>query len=128
MDEFIRLTTTEGIEAGGMKAASLQEEDGEHEFLVANVGGEYFIADGRCPHMGGFLPEGTLEGTVVTCPRHHSQFDLRDGRNLRWTDWEGLQLSVGKLLRHPRPLRVYEVQVEGTDILVGPQKAPPASE
>jgi len=93
--------------------------------LVANVGGQYYISDGRCPHMGGHLPEGTLEDTVITCPRHHSRFDLKDGRCLRWTDWDGAALTVGKLLRHPRSLRTYEVKVEGADVLVGPQKAPP---
>jgi 3-phenylpropionate/trans-cinnamate dioxygenase ferredoxin component len=124
LEDFIHLTTTEGIESGGLKAAELDE----HEFLVANVGAEYFIGDGRCPHMGGFLPDGTLDGTVITCPRHHSQFDLRDGRNLRWTDWEGIKSDVGKLLRHPRPLRMYEVKIDGTDVFVGPQKAPPVQE
>ena len=123
MEDFIRLTTTDGIDAGGMKSASL---DG-HEWLVANVGGEYYIADAHCPHMGGHLPDGVLEGTILTCPRHHSQFDLRDGRVIRWTDWEGAQLGIGKLLRHPRPLRTYAVTIEGHDILVGPEKAPPAA-
>lgn len=124
MEDFIHLTTTEGIESGGLRAAQLEE----HEFVVANVGGEYFIGDGRCPHMGGFLPDGKLEGTVITCPRHHSQFDLRDGRNLQWTDWDWAKLTVGKLLRHPRPLRMYEVKVDGTDVFVGPQKTPPVQE
>ena len=124
MEEFIRLTTTEGIEAGGLKAASL---DG-HELLVANVDGQYYIADGRCPHMGGHLPDGALEGTVLTCPRHHSQFDLRDGHVVRWTDWQGATLGVAKLLRHPRALRTYTVSVEGNDIMIGPEKAPPAQE
>jgi 3-phenylpropionate/trans-cinnamate dioxygenase ferredoxin component len=122
MEEFMRLTTTEGVEGGGIKAASLEE----HELLVANVAGEYYIADGRCPHMGGHLPDGTLEGTVLTCPRHHSQFDLKDGHVVRWTDWEGAQLSIGKLLRHPRPLRTYAVAIQGTDVMIGPEKAPPA--
>jgi 3-phenylpropionate/trans-cinnamate dioxygenase ferredoxin subunit len=122
VEEFIRLTTTEGIETGGIKGASL---DG-HEMLVARAGDEYFVADARCPHMGGHLVDGTLEGTVLTCPRHHSQFDLADGRVVRWTDWEGATLEIGKLLRHPRPLRTYAVAIEGTDILVGPEKAPPA--
>ncbi|MBE3076371.1 MAG: AAA family ATPase, partial [Actinobacteria bacterium] len=51
-------------ESGGMKAASIDE----HEMLVAHVGDEYFISDARCPHMGGHLPDGKLEGTVLTCP------------------------------------------------------------
>jgi 3-phenylpropionate/trans-cinnamate dioxygenase ferredoxin component len=123
MDGFISLTTIEGIESGGMKVASLDD----HDMLVAHVGEEYFVADARCPHLGGHLVEGVLEGTIVTCPRHHSQFDLRDGRAVRWTDWQGATLSVGKLLRHPRPLRTYAVKVEGDVVLVGPEKAPPVA-
>ncbi len=123
MDEYIQLTTTEGIETGGLKAASVDD----HEMLVANIDGEYFITDGRCPHMGGHLPNGTLEGSILTCPRHHSQFDLRDGHVVRWTDWEGAQLTIGKLLRHPRPLRTFAVKVEGENIMVGPEKAPPSA-
>ena len=123
MDDHTALTTTQGIETGGMKAASI---DGP-ELLVAHVGDEYFITDARCPHMGGHLAEGTLEGTVLTCPRHHSQFDLRDGRVLRWTDWEGITLDVGKLLRHPRPLRTYSVKIEGDAVFVGPENAPPVT-
>ena len=123
MEDFIRLTSIEGLETGGLKAASL---DG-HSLLVARAGDEYFISDGACPHMGGHLADGSLQGTVVTCPRHHSQFDLRDGHVVQWTDWEGSKLSIGKLLRHPRPLRTYAVKVDGNDILVGPEKAPPVS-
>lgn len=122
MGEFIKLTTVASLADGGMKVASL---DG-HEMLVAHAGEEYFVADARCPHLGGHLAEGILEGTIVTCPRHHSQFDLRDGRVVRWTDWQGATLGVAKLLRHPRPLRTYAVKVEGDDLLVGPEKAPPA--
>lgn len=96
--------------------------------LVARVEDEYFVTDARCPHLGGHLDEGTLEGSIVTCPRHHSRFDLRDGRVVRWTDWEGAVLSVGKLLRHPRPLRTYAVRVEDGSIMVGPEKAPPTTD
>jgi len=120
MDDFIKLTTAADLQDGGMKGVMIED----HELLVAKVGGEYFIADAHCPHMGGHLPDGRLDGTILTCPRHHSRFDLRDGTVIRWTDWEGAQLSIGKLLRHPRPLRTYEVKVEGDDIFVGPQKAP----
>lgn len=40
------------------------------------------VAD-RCPHAGATLSEGELEGTVLTCPRHGSQFDVTDGSRVR---------------------------------------------
>ena len=118
----MELIGTDAIEDGQMTAVEL---DG-HELLVARVGDSYYVADARCPHMGGHLAEGTLEGTVITCPRHHSQFDLADGSVVRWTDWTGAVRSMGQLLRHPRALRVFEVTVEDGKVMVGPQKPPAA--
>jgi len=118
VDDFIELTSTEGLEPGTMRQVDLEG----HEFLVAHVGDEYFITDARCPHLNGHLARGVLEGSVVTCPLHHSQYDLRDGSVLRWTDWTGMALSVAKLGRHPRPVRAYESKVVDGKIWVGPQK------
>ena len=49
-----------------------------------------FRAEGRlcaiqdaCPHAGASLGDGELESTVVTCPAHGSQFDVRDGTRVR---------------------------------------------
>jgi 3-phenylpropionate/trans-cinnamate dioxygenase ferredoxin subunit len=118
--DFMQLTTTNDFAAGTMRQVDL---DG-HEFLVARVGDEYFVTDARCPHLHGHLARGVLEGSVVTCPVHHSQFDLSDGRVLRWTDWKGATLSVAELVRHPRSLRAYESKVEDASVWVGPQKPP----
>jgi 3-phenylpropionate/trans-cinnamate dioxygenase ferredoxin component len=122
MSDFIELTDTEGLEPGMMRRVALES----HEFLVARVGDEYYVTDGRCAHLGGDLSRGVLNGTVVTCPLHHSQYDLTDGRVLRWTDWSGVVLSVAELLRHPRPIRAYDSKVEDGKVLVGPQKPCPA--
>ena len=120
MSGFIALVAAADVPVGTMKAVEL---DG-HTLLVANAGGEFFVADGRCPHLGGHLDRGVLEGSVVTCPLHHSQFDLADGHVVRWTDWKGAALTIAELSRHPRPLRVYEsTVVEGT-VMVGAEKAP----
>jgi 3-phenylpropionate/trans-cinnamate dioxygenase ferredoxin subunit len=97
----------------------------DHSLLIANIGGTYYAADAFCPHLHGHLWEGTLEGTVLTCPRHGSQFDLTDGRNLRWTKYTGTVQSMAEFTRHPRPLRVYECVVEDGKVLIGPQKEPP---
>jgi 3-phenylpropionate/trans-cinnamate dioxygenase ferredoxin subunit len=68
--------------------------------------------------MGGRLAEGKLEGTVVTCPRHGSRFDLADGRVLRWTEWSGLVLAVAKVFKSPRPLEIYATRLEGDRVMV----------
>ena len=83
-----------------------------HEILLAKVADKYYAADNRCPHMGGKLSQGKLEGTVITCPRHGSQFDLTDGRVVRWLKGSGLVSMVGKALKSPRPLATYTVKVE----------------
>ena len=46
---------------------------------VANVGGTYFAISNTCAHADGPLGEGSLDGTIVTCPYHGWQYDLRDG-------------------------------------------------
>ena len=47
-----------------------------------NVGGTFYALDGICPHAGGPLGEGMLEGSVVTCPWHGWQFDVTTGRHV----------------------------------------------
>jgi 3-phenylpropionate/trans-cinnamate dioxygenase ferredoxin subunit len=123
MSGFIELMPAAEVAVGEMKAIEIDD----HELLVANVAGVFLIADARCPHLGGHLANGVLEGSVVTCPRHHSQFDLADGHNIRWTDWTGPALSIAELTRHPRPLRVYESQVVDGIVMVGPEKPPVAA-
>jgi 3-phenylpropionate/trans-cinnamate dioxygenase ferredoxin subunit len=114
MSEFIDVFSTSDIPTGTMKKTTI----GGHQILLARVGERYFSADNLCPHMGGDLSQGTLNGTIVTCPRHHSQFDLTDGHVIRWTDWTGLKLSTAKILKPPRPLKMHEVKLEGERILV----------
>jgi 3-phenylpropionate/trans-cinnamate dioxygenase ferredoxin subunit len=91
---------------------------GDKGILLAHVAGNIFAVQNRCPHMFGNLSRGTLDGTVVTCPRHYSQFDLRDGRVLRWTNWPRPVLYFVKILRAPRPLKTYPVTIEGGNIFI----------
>ena len=124
MADFIPLVDIDDFENGTMRQVDLEG----HEFLVARVDGEFYVTDARCAHLGGHLARGVLEGSVVTCPLHHSQYDVRDGRVLRWTDWSGMALSVAKLARHPRPIRAYESKVEDGKVWAGEQKACPPVE
>jgi len=108
VSDFIDAVATEEIEPGVLREIRV---DG-HDLLVARVGDDFYVSDAHCPHLHGNLTRGTLEGTVVTCPVHGSQFDLTDGRCVRWTAWSGAVKSMAEFVRHSRPLRVYDVVVE----------------
>ena len=111
---FVEIGTIHDLKSGEMKMVKLEGK----EILLARAGDEYYAADNRCPHMGGNLSLGQLDGTVITCPVHHSQFDLSNGQVVRWTDWSGIKLSLSKIFRSPRPLETYPVEVEGEKLIV----------
>ncbi len=46
---------------------------------VFNLDGEYFAIKDECPHDGGDLAQGALEGEVIVCPRHGARFSVRTG-------------------------------------------------
>ncbi len=46
---------------------------------VANAAGTFYACTNVCPHAGGPLGEGTLEGATLTCPYHGWSFDLATG-------------------------------------------------
>lgn len=48
--------------------------------LLTRIGGQVYALDDTCVHAGCSLAGGRLEGTIVTCPCHGSQYDVRDGR------------------------------------------------
>ena len=51
-----------------------------------NVGGTFHALSGRCPHRGGPLGQGFLEGTQVSCPWHNWTFDVETGCNVASAD------------------------------------------
>ena len=67
--------------------------------------------------MKGDLSQGKLEGTVVTCPLHGSQFDISNGQVVRWLRG-GLMSKIGSALKMSRNLTVYNVKVEDGRVLV----------
>jgi len=68
-----------------------------------HVGDKFYAMDGICPHQGGPLGEGELQGCIVTCPWHGWQYDVRTGQHQ----------SIASLVH-----RTYPVKVEGSDIYV----------
>ena len=114
MGAFVPAAKVGELKDGTMKEVEVQGR----QLLLAMVGGKYYAANNRCPHLGGRLARGKLEETVVTCPLHGSQFDLADGRVIRWLKGSGMLSALGKALKGPRPITTYKVKVEVDKILV----------
>ncbi len=55
----------------------------ETEILIVNLNNQIHCLNGRCTHAGAPLAEGTLDGEILTCPWHGSQFNVTDGSILR---------------------------------------------
>lgn len=50
-----------------------------HEIAVYNVDGKFYATSNLCPHQGGPLAEGMMDGQTVICPWHAWVFDVTDG-------------------------------------------------
>jgi 3-phenylpropionate/trans-cinnamate dioxygenase ferredoxin subunit len=112
MSRLIEVAKTEELKSGAMKKLTVEGQ----EILLARVGDKYYATANRCSHMNGDLSQGKLEGTVVTCPRHGSQFDISNGRVVRWLKG-GLMSKLAGALKTSRALRVYNVKVEDGRVL-----------
>lgn len=59
----------------------IEIEADDATFAVCNVAGDLHCLDGVCPHAGGPLGQGTLNGSTLVCPWHGWEFDCRTGVN-----------------------------------------------
>ncbi len=109
----VQVGTVNELKSGQMKEVRAQGR----ELLFARVGDRYYVTEGRCPHMRGHLARGRLDGSVITCPVHGSQFNITDGHVDRWTNWPAPVLAVAKLFRPPRPLKTYRVKIDGDRVM-----------
>jgi len=114
VSEFVEVSKVGELEDGAMRAINVAGR----EVLLARSGDHYYAADNHCPHMGARLSRGSLQGTIVTCPRHGSQFDLNGGQVLRWLKGSGVILKLAKVFKPPKRLVTHHVKVEGDEVLV----------
>jgi len=85
--------------------------------LVARVGAQYYAAQALCPHVGGHLARGKLNGFVVTCPRHGSQYDVRDGHNVAWIPGiHGVAHTLAEAIKKAQNLRTYSTQIKDRQV------------
>lgn len=96
---FVKVGTLAELPPGSVMEAAI----GERTFAICNLGGELHAYDGVCPHAGGPLGEGTLDGDRLICPWHAWEYDCRTGVN----DYdENVRLAK------------FPVKAEGDDILL----------
>lgn len=50
---------------------------------VVRAAGRLCAVADRCPHAGAVLSSGSVDGAVLTCPGHGSQFDVTTGERVR---------------------------------------------
>jgi nitrite reductase/ring-hydroxylating ferredoxin subunit len=57
-------------------------EAGGQALALFNVEGRFYAIANACPHRGGPLGEGDVEGRVVMCPWHAWRWDVTSGANV----------------------------------------------
>lgn len=75
---------------------------GEDSYAVCNVAGEVCVLNGICPHSGGPLGQGALNGDNVVCPWHAWEYNCHTGVN----DYDDTV-----------KVETYAIRTEGDDIL-----------
>jgi nitrite reductase (NADH) small subunit len=76
MSQFVRICSeTELPSEGEVAEFTIQGR----ALCVARISGAVSVLDGVCPHDGGPLGEGIVEGGRVVCPWHGYAFDVRTG-------------------------------------------------
>ena len=78
---------------------------GKKEVAIYNLGGEIFATDDICTHAYASLADGYVEDGLIECPLHGACFDIRTGE--------------AKTPPATENLKIYEVKIEGDDVMVG---------
>ena len=100
MGEFQKVATTSEILDGELKGFLVENTS----IVICNRNNNFYAFRDECSHEEFPLSDGDLEGDNVVCIYHGAEFDIKTGENL--------------CLPAVEPIDVYELKVEGDDILV----------
>lgn len=76
---------------------------GRYDVAIFDVGGDVRVYENSCPHQGGPIGEGIVDGETITCPWHAWCFNLNDGK-----------MTIGDFAT----LRAFDVRVEDDAVYV----------
>ncbi len=98
MSTFVKACAASEVAPGTGKLVTVAGK----EIALFNVDGTFHAIDNECPHRGGPLSEGEIEGCIVTCPWHAWQFDM----------------TTGESITDDSKVERYEARREGDDVLI----------
>ena len=99
MSNLVKVAEVSDLKTGESKTVIA----GARELALFNLDGQFHAIDNVCPHRGGPLGEGVLDGCVVICPWHGWRFDCKTGQSP--------VIPTAKVDR-------FEVVIEGNDVKV----------
>jgi NAD(P)H-dependent nitrite reductase small subunit len=74
----------------------------DREIAIFQCNGKYFAIENSCPHRGGPIADGELEGEIISCPWHAWPFDLATGKctinNSAQLETYKLKIEEGEIL------------------------------
>jgi len=100
MANFIKLTTEPELP---LVVEAKEFPCGAKAVCVANVNGVYSALDNVCPHRGGPLGQGMIEGSKVVCPWHGWAWDTKTGQAVQDPNMK---------------VTVYPLKIQGGDVLI----------
>jgi len=104
-NQFVPVARVSDVPEGQGRAFNV----GRYEVAVFRIAGAFHALENACPHQGGPLAEGAVEGMLVTCPWHAWCFDVRSGK-----------MTLGDFASVPR----FEVRVRDDLLLLACNPAP----
>ncbi|HEX2041056.1 MAG TPA: Rieske 2Fe-2S domain-containing protein [Acidimicrobiales bacterium] len=108
-EEYVSVARAGALPVGSATTVTV----GDEPVALANAGGTFCAVADVCPHAGGSLGRGSVDGWSLSCPVHGATFDLRSGEALAGP-------ADG-------PVQVYPVRVQGSEVQVACRPAVPAS-
>ena len=109
MSEFVSVLQSDALADGAGERVQVEDKD----IALFRIGDKFYAIDNECPHSGGPLAYGFLDGETVMCPWHCWQFDLKNGECLTIAGFD---------------VQCYPVRVENGTVQINPEQLNPRAE
>lgn len=106
MEKYVRACSVDEVPLGSAKMIRVEGRP----IAIFNLNGDFYATDDICPHEGGPLSEGFIDGENVTCPWHGATFHILSGKTLEPPAGEKMGPPVN------RGVACYRVRIVGAGV------------